>query len=101
MGQIFDIIQPELLDQPLYVNGDHDRLRQIFDNLIDNAFKNTPPGKQKIIIEIGVTPEKIITTVTDNGAGINLENVERIFDKFVSFPTRYSTGSSGIGLYIS
>ena len=39
--------------------------------------------------------------VRDNGCGISTENLEIIFNQFVSLPTQYSVGGTGIGLYVS
>ena len=39
--------------------------------------------------------------VKDNGAGIAAENLEQIFDQFVSFGTDYSAIGTGVGLYLS
>jgi two-component system CheB/CheR fusion protein len=50
---------------------------------------------------MGITKNQIQLEITDNGAGINLNNLEKIFEKFVSIPTKYDVTGTGIGLYIS
>ncbi|MHA2204197.1 MAG: PAS domain S-box protein, partial [Candidatus Hodarchaeales archaeon] len=71
-----------LKDQVL-VNGDSKRLKNVLSNVLDNAIRNT-----ELVIK-------------DNGAGIKPENLERIFDKFTSFSTKYDITGTGIGLYIA
>ena len=39
--------------------------------------------------------------IIDNGAGIEEENLEIIFDKFVSFTSKYNVIGTGIGLFLS
>ncbi|MHA2246734.1 MAG: sensor histidine kinase [Candidatus Hodarchaeales archaeon] len=39
--------------------------------------------------------------MTDNGSGIEKKNLKLIFNQFVSFPTKYNTAGTGIGLYMS
>lgn len=85
----------------VYIKGDADRLYSVFDNLIENAIKQTPKSGKKIIINTEVFPDIVRVSVSDNGVGITPENMESIFDKFVSIPTKYSVTGSGIGLYIS
>jgi two-component system CheB/CheR fusion protein len=43
----------------------------------------------------------ICVTISDNGAGIAAENLERVMEPFFSIPSQYSIGGTGIGLYIS
>ena len=84
-----------------YVKADHDRLRFVLDNLIENAIKHTSKESRKIIIRTEVQPEAVQISVTDNGAGISSENKENIFEQFVSVPSKYSVNGTGIGLFIS
>ena len=81
--------------------GDSKRIEQVIDNLLANAIKQTPDDKRRIKIKYQLLPEKLTVSISDNGAGIAPENLDRIFKQFVSIPTSYNTGGSGIGLYIS
>lgn len=85
----------------IIVKGDPLRLQQIIDNLVDNAIRNTSKSDRRIKLKISLSLHKIEIQVSDNGAGIAPQNLESIFEQFLSIPTEYSVGGSGIGLYIS
>ena len=83
----------------LLVDADADRLQQVLGNLLENARKNSPAGEP-----VEVTAERVgdvvRVSVVDHGAGIDPEQVERIFDKFVRGDNNAVTGT-GLGLYIA
>jgi PAS domain S-box-containing protein len=84
----------------LSINGDSIRLQQVFDNIIDNAIKHTDKDSRRIKVSSELFPDRVSITVTDNGAGIAQNDLETIFEQFVSIPTEYSTSGTGIGLYL-
>lgn len=80
---------------------DESRMMQVFDNLLSNALRYTPPGG-KIILSAHLNEEKIILTVQDNGSGITAEDLPYIFDRFhrTDKSRHTDTGESGLGLAI-
>jgi PAS domain S-box-containing protein len=82
------------------VNIDADRMRMVFENLIDNALKYTPEDKK---IEVNV--RRYITTamvsIVDEGVGIAAEDIDKLFRKFsrVSNPLSVESSGTGLGLY--
>ena len=85
------------------IRADADRVRQILRNLIDNAFKFTPPGGQ-ITIRTRVERDWVIVDIVDNGVGIHPADVGRIFEEFVQLKqktVRRRRRGSGLGLAIS
>ena len=83
--------------EDLVVYADASLLRRVFQNLIANAIKYTPRGE--ILIgarEIGAL-EGVECSVSDNGAGIPAEGLEKVFDKGESDPEKEG---SGLGLVI-
>lgn len=90
---------------PDYLSGDSLRLTQILINLVNNAVKFTQQGR----IEINITQEKqtstglnLVIEVKDTGIGIEPENLNGIFDRFVQADaaTTRQHGGTGLGLSI-
>jgi len=80
---------------------DKARISQVIANIMDNAIKNTPEKKRKIILEVIKTDSNSLSiTIKDNGAGIAKEYLPTIFDQFVTITTKYSVVGSGIGLFL-
>ncbi len=91
--QILDVrIAPKLPP----VRGNPVRLRQMFDNLIGNAIKYTPKGKQ-VCIELKHEDKQVIFKVADQGQGIPQEDQPHIFEKFYR-ASNISSSASGTGL---
>ena len=80
------------------VEGDKNRLRQVFINIIDNALKYTEPGGS-----IEVVAEKnesaVIVSVSDTGAGIAPEDISKVKQKF--YKANKTKHGSGIGLAVA
>ena len=82
-------------------NGDEERLKQAFENVIENAIEQTSIADRKIFVKIKSTTSKIEVSIHDNGACIESHNLESIFEQFVSIPTDMSVSGTGIGLYLT
>lgn len=88
--------------QPVYfVNLDNDHIREILDNLIDNAIKYTPKGD--VTINVEGLDDKVVISIKDTGLGIPAEDLPHLFQKFyrVENVDRQSIGGTGLGLYLS
>ncbi len=84
------------------VFGDAERVRQIIDNLVDNAYHYTPEnGTIKVYIHPAGTGE-VQVDVIDNGVGIAQPDQERIFERFYrgEHPLVLATPGTGLGLPI-
>jgi signal transduction histidine kinase len=79
------------------VNVDPLRIREVLVNLISNAMRHTPEGG-RVSVAAASQAASIAVTVSDTGAGINAEEVPKIFDRF--YKGRASRGS-GLGLTIA
>lgn len=82
---------------PLVVMGDPNRLKQVFVNLLDNAFKFTPQYGS-ITVEVSTSGERLVITVSDTGEGIAPEEMAYITQKFYKGSSKLS--GSGLGLAI-
>ncbi|MBW1999923.1 MAG: PAS domain-containing sensor histidine kinase [Deltaproteobacteria bacterium] len=77
--------------------ADPDRLRRVFSNLLDNAFKFSREGG-KITISAEETPGEVIISIKDEGQGIDPEEIPFIFDIFHRGKDAGRIPGSGIGL---
>ena len=84
------------------VQADHDKLEQIFWNLIGNAIKFTPPGG-RITIDFQVTPEGFVeTSVSDTGCGIDPGYIAKLFREFSKVQSANpSAQGAQLGLFIT
>jgi signal transduction histidine kinase len=68
---------------------------------MENAVKHTSPQERAIIVTLEALSQNLQVQVTDNGAGIDPINLERIFEPFTAFSTQYASGGTGIGLFLA
>jgi two-component system OmpR family sensor kinase len=88
--------------EPVRVNGDEDRLKQLLLILIDNALKYTPAGGQVTIgLRHSETGAELL--VRDTGVGIAPEDVPHVFERFYRADPGRSRdpGGTGLGLPIA
>ena len=83
---------------PIIIEGDRNRLCQVVNNLLNNAFKFTTKGSIRVIIERYINTNKIIVKIKDTGIGIHPDILPKLFTKFA---TKSDTGGTGLGLFIS
>lgn len=81
----------------VWVEGDETRLRQVLDNLIDNAIKFSPPG-QGIQVRIHTHASRVLWQVQDHGDGIEPKLLPQLFDAFVQADRSLERSRGGLGL---
>lgn len=79
------------------IEGDADRVQQIFWNLLSNAIKFTPEGGN-VWLSAAAADKEICVTVRDDGAGISPEFLPHLFSRFSQEDTSSTRGHSGLGL---
>jgi signal transduction histidine kinase len=86
----------------LCVDGDPERLHQVFANLTDNAARFTPDGGE-VVLTARPTAHTVTLEVLDEGPGIPSEALGRVFERFYRTDEARSTdeGGSGLGLAIA
>ena len=87
---------------PIIVNADKERIQQVLTNLIVNSIKyGRSKGTTEVSIE-NLIKHKAIIRITDNGEGIDEENLPRLFERFYRVDKSGSRkeGGSGLGLSI-
>jgi signal transduction histidine kinase len=98
--------------EPVIVQGDGQRLKQLLRNLVDNGIKYTPPGGQVTLAlrtesdqapGSGSAPQHALIEVRDTGVGIPAEALPRIFERFYRVDPARSreAGGAGLGLCIA
>jgi two-component system, OmpR family, sensor histidine kinase MprB len=86
-------IAPDL--EPTRVEGRRHQLERAIVNVLDNACKWSPPGGR-----VEVRLRKGTITVRDHGAGIDTQDLPRVFDRFYRSPAARAMPGSGLGLAI-
>ncbi len=80
--------------------ADTDKIRQVVNNLIDNAIKYTEKGFVKIFLT--QKNGNICVAVSDSGKGIKPEEKDKIFDKFTrGADSLYHSSGLGLGMYVA
>jgi two-component system sensor histidine kinase PilS (NtrC family) len=97
----FNITISHTIDPDVVIQGDAQRLRQVFWNLLNNACQAMPQGGDIVITAKPFIRENDATSwweinITDTGQGIAVEDRDKIFNPF--FTTK--TGGTGLGLAI-
>lgn len=92
----------DLPDEPIDIQADYDRLRQVILNLLGNALQYTPQ-KGTVIIRSESTSTEVLIHIQDTGIGLSEQDTERIFERFYRVDKSRSrlSGGSGIGLTIA
>ncbi len=92
-------IHEEYPAETLLVNMDHNEIKQVFINIVNNALQAMPKGGD---LQIKLKTDgngMVVTQFTDTGTGIAPENIDRIFEPF--FSTKENGDGTGLGLSIS
>jgi len=79
---------------------DAKRVRQVVDNLINNAIKHSKTGTE-VTISARKKGDEIIVTVSDQGVGILKRDLPRVFERLFSSRKRHISGTTGAGLGLS
>jgi two-component system CheB/CheR fusion protein len=92
-------IKVEVWPEPLIINGDPDRLRQVQVNLLDNAIKYSPAGGE-ICIRTVRELDDVVIRVSDCGEGLTTETITHIFEPFfqAGLAKGHRLGGMGLGL---
>lgn len=89
-------------EESFVIDGDSDRLEQVFTNLMDNAMRHTPSG-ETVTLAVGKEGGFVRVSVADTGEGIPEEDLPFIFERFykVDKARTRSKGGTGLGLSIA
>ena len=92
-----------LLNKPICVKADREKLKRVLANLISNCVKYMNKDRKKISISLHERLGDVIVKVEDNGQGIEPSALPNIFERFYRAEQSRSseTGGSGLGLAIA
>ncbi|MES2994917.1 MAG: ATP-binding protein [Patescibacteria group bacterium] len=88
-------------NEPITVNADIGKIKQVLTNLVDNAIKYTEKGSIAVTVE---KKEKVArVTITDSGVGIAADEIDKLFSKFTRAraANEVNTTGTGLGLYVA
>lgn len=90
------------LAKSVQVNGDETKLRELFQNLIENSLKYTPMGGS-VNVSVKVEEKFLKFEIKDSGIGIPADQKYHIFSKFfrAANAMKVETSGSGLGLFIA
>jgi two-component system, OmpR family, sensor kinase len=83
---------------PLHAHVDPGRLRQVLDNLLDNATRSSPPGRQVLVAARPLAGGGVEAAVADQGPGIAAEDLPHAFDRGYLWSRYRGTREVGSGL---
>lgn len=79
------------------VEADFARLREVLDNLVSNAIKYSPVGKN-IVIRLSRTNHTVRLEIRDDGPGLSADDMSKLFGKFQRLNAQPTGGESSTGL---
>lgn len=89
---------------PIFVEGDQDKLTQVFDNIMNNAIKYSPNGKNITVrVRQNYNHNRVSISIKDEGVGIPLVHIDKIFNRFyrVDKSRQRTMGGTGLGLALA
>jgi len=94
------IVKHEYDKNPLLMRGDKEKLKQVFINLLNNAF-DAIEENGSIIVNTGTgdTQDEIKISISDTGCGISKDNIRNIFEPF--YTTKGPDQGTGLGLSVT
>lgn len=94
------IVQPETTSE-IFVYADADMIRQVFINLIDNAFKYSLEGSDILIIANANNKENVSVSIKNKSEPIPTEILPKLFERFYRAETSRNRNYGGVGLGLS
>ncbi len=93
-------LHTRICDDPIYIDADTVRIKQIIGNLLHNAQKYTPAGGE-VLLSVYRENKQAVISVKDNGMGLSPELIPRLFHPFVQADMTLDRSGGGLGLGLS
>lgn len=88
------------IEDEIYTIGDAALLALVWNNLLSNAFKFTPPGG-RVRVYLKLYNDKAVVRVEDSGIGMSEDTIKHIFEKFYQGDTSHREKGNGLGLALA
>lgn len=87
---------------PIKIFADREKIGSVISNLINNAIKYSPKGRN-IEVKCLISTDKLLVSVKDEGMGIKPNDAEKLFDRYYRVESKHTSNIAGfgIGLYLS
>ncbi|HED00862.1 MAG TPA: HAMP domain-containing histidine kinase, partial [Proteobacteria bacterium] len=92
------IMETEIEDGPMIIQGDAHQLSRVFNNLFSNAVKYNQPGGSVKIEARAYGLEKVCISVKDTGIGIPSEEQGKVFERYYRAESSHSSKAPGMGI---
>jgi signal transduction histidine kinase len=87
---------------PVQVHADPERLRQLFDHVLQNALKFSPPGAG-VMVNVSATADEARVSVRDHGVGLSADDMPVLFTRYgrIRDTRTANVAGMGLGLYLA
>jgi signal transduction histidine kinase len=90
-----------VVEDPLLIQADISMMEKVFQNLLDNAFRYTPANGKVSTTMKRKNEDNVVILIEDSGTGIDIEDINRIFQRYQRNKNDNSRKSNGSGLGLS
>ena len=85
-------------EQPLMVNADREKIRQVLSNLVENSIKYGKTGGNIVASMYNTDDRHVLVELSDDGIGIHEKNIGRVFERFYRTEEGRALDATGTGL---
>ena len=90
----------DLPEGDIWLNGDQDRIVQVFTNLFNNSIKFARPQGQ-LVVRVETTPDHVVVHFKDDGCGITADLLPRVCEPYVQGQQGIDRPQGGLGIGLS
>lgn len=89
-----------IMEGELLLRGNFDELKRVLTNLLENAYRHTPP-EGKIVLSLKADAKQVQFVVSDTGSGVSAEHLPHLTERFYRIDTARARTQGGTGLGLS
>jgi len=88
------------IEEELLLRGNFDELKRVLTNLLENAYRHTPP-EGRIVLSLKADAKQVQFVVADTGSGVSAEHLPHLTERFYRIDTARARAQGGTGLGLS